>query len=85
MFGRERRSTDSISPQGPASERIQREAASRSVEAAMTDELPFKVVRINSTYEVLARAANLMIARGAIGKLRGCTPTTRSCSTGARG
>jgi hypothetical protein len=32
---------------------------------AMTDELPFKVVRINSTYEVLARAANLMIARGA--------------------
>jgi hypothetical protein len=31
----------------------------------MTDELPFKVVRINSTYEVLARAANLMIARGA--------------------
>jgi hypothetical protein len=65
MFGRERRSTDSISPQGPASERIQREAASRSVEAAMTDELPFKVVRINSTYEVLARAANLMIARGA--------------------
>jgi hypothetical protein len=31
----------------------------------MTDELPFKVVRINSIYEVLARAANLMIARSA--------------------
>ena len=26
---------------------------------AMTDELPFKVVRINSIHEVLARAANL--------------------------
>jgi hypothetical protein len=31
----------------------------------MSDELPLKVVRISSTYEVLARAANLMIARGA--------------------
>jgi hypothetical protein len=51
-------------------ERIQRNVAGRSVEAAeaaeaaMTEVL-FKVVRINSTYEVLARAANLMIARGA--------------------
>jgi hypothetical protein len=31
----------------------------------MSDELPFKVVRISSTYEILARAANLIIARGA--------------------
>jgi hypothetical protein len=31
----------------------------------MTDELPFKVVRSNGTDEVLARAVNLLIARGA--------------------
>jgi hypothetical protein len=32
----------------------------------MTDELPFRVVRINGTnYEVLARVGNLLIARGA--------------------
>jgi hypothetical protein len=31
----------------------------------MTDELPFKVVRSNGTDEVLARAMNLPIARGA--------------------
>jgi hypothetical protein len=31
----------------------------------MSDELPFRIVRINGTYEVLARAANLRIARGA--------------------
>jgi hypothetical protein len=31
----------------------------------MTDDLPFKVVRSNGTDEVLARATNLMIARGA--------------------
>jgi hypothetical protein len=31
----------------------------------MTDELPFKVVRINGTYEVLSRCVNLIIARGA--------------------
>jgi hypothetical protein len=31
----------------------------------MIDELPFKVVRSNGTDEVLARAMNLMIARGA--------------------
>jgi hypothetical protein len=31
----------------------------------MSDELPFRIVRINdSTYEVLARAANLLLARG---------------------
>ena len=31
----------------------------------MTDELPFKIVRSNGTDEVLARAMNLLIARGA--------------------
>jgi hypothetical protein len=31
----------------------------------MIDELPFKVVRSNGTDEVLARAMNLVIARGA--------------------
>jgi hypothetical protein len=33
----------------------------------MTDQLPFRIVRINSTssYEVLARAANQRIARSA--------------------
>jgi hypothetical protein len=31
----------------------------------MTDELAFKVVRINGTYEVLSRCVNLIIARGA--------------------
>jgi hypothetical protein len=31
----------------------------------MTDDLPFKVVRSNGTDEVLARATNLLIARGA--------------------
>jgi hypothetical protein len=31
----------------------------------MTEDLPFKVVRSNGTDEVLARAMNLMIARGA--------------------
>jgi hypothetical protein len=31
----------------------------------MIDELPFKVVRSNGTDEVLARATNLLIARGA--------------------
>jgi hypothetical protein len=31
----------------------------------ITDELPFKVVRSNGTDEVLARAMNLLIARGA--------------------
>jgi hypothetical protein len=30
----------------------------------MTDELPFKGVRSNATDEVLARAMNLLIARG---------------------
>jgi hypothetical protein len=30
----------------------------------MTDELPFKVVRSNGTDEVLARAVNMLIARG---------------------
>jgi hypothetical protein len=37
----------------------------RSVEATMIDELPFKVVRSNGTDEVLARAMNRLIARGA--------------------
>jgi hypothetical protein len=37
----------------------------RSAEATMIDELPFKVVRSNGTDEVLARAMNLLIARGA--------------------
>jgi hypothetical protein len=32
---------------------------------AMIDELPFKVVSSNGTDEVLARAMNLLIARGA--------------------
>jgi hypothetical protein len=32
---------------------------------AMIDELPFKVVRSNGTDEVLPRAVNLLIARGA--------------------
>jgi uncharacterized protein (DUF2236 family) len=32
---------------------------------AMTDELPFKIVRSNGTDELLARAMNLLIARGA--------------------
>jgi hypothetical protein len=31
----------------------------------MTDDLPFKVVRSNGTDEVLVRAMNLLIARGA--------------------
>jgi hypothetical protein len=31
----------------------------------VTDELPFKVVRSNGTDEALARAMNLLIARGA--------------------
>jgi hypothetical protein len=31
----------------------------------MIDELPFKVVRSNGSDEVLARAMNLLIARGA--------------------
>jgi hypothetical protein len=31
----------------------------------MIDELPFKVVRSNGTEEFLARAINLLIARGA--------------------
>jgi hypothetical protein len=31
----------------------------------MTDELPFKVVRSNRHDELLAQAANLLIARGA--------------------
>jgi hypothetical protein len=31
----------------------------------MSDELPFKVVRSNGTDEVLARAVNLLVARGA--------------------
>jgi hypothetical protein len=31
----------------------------------MIDELPFKVVRGNGSHEVLARAVNLLIARGA--------------------
>jgi hypothetical protein len=31
----------------------------------MTDELPFKVVRSNGTDEVLARAINMLITRGA--------------------
>jgi hypothetical protein len=30
----------------------------------MIDELPFKVVRSNGTDEVIARAINLLIARG---------------------
>jgi hypothetical protein len=34
----------------------------------MTDELPFKVVRSNGADEVLARAVNLLIARGAFRK-----------------
>jgi len=36
-----------------------------SAEATMSDELSFKVVRSNGTDEVLARAINLLIARGA--------------------
>jgi hypothetical protein len=32
---------------------------------AMNEDLPFKVVRGNGTDEVLARAMNLLIARGA--------------------
>jgi hypothetical protein len=40
----------------------------------MIDELPFKVVRISSNYEVLARAANLMIARGAYLEAAGMYP-----------
>jgi hypothetical protein len=32
---------------------------------AMTEDLPFKVVRSNGTDEVMARAMNLLIARGA--------------------
>jgi hypothetical protein len=32
---------------------------------AMSENLPFKVVRSNGTDEVLARAMNLLIARGA--------------------
>jgi hypothetical protein len=31
----------------------------------MSDDLPFKVVRSNGTDEVLTRAVNLLIARGA--------------------
>jgi hypothetical protein len=31
----------------------------------MTDELPFKIVRSNGTDEQVARAVNLLIARGA--------------------
>jgi hypothetical protein len=42
----------------------------------MIDELPFKVVRGNGTDEVLARAVNLLIARGPIGRPRACTPRT---------
>jgi hypothetical protein len=40
----------------------------------MTDELPFKVVRSNGTDEVLARAVNLLIARGAYRQAHACTP-----------
>jgi hypothetical protein len=47
-------------------------------------EVRFKVVRINSTYEVLARAANLILLAAPTGKLRGCTPTTESYSARAR-
>jgi hypothetical protein len=39
--------------------------APRADAQAMTDELVFKVVRINGTYEVLSRCVNLIIARGA--------------------
>jgi hypothetical protein len=46
-------------------ERIQHDVGRGSAEAAMTDELAFKVVRINGTYEVLSRCVNLTIARGA--------------------
>jgi hypothetical protein len=35
---------------------------------AMTDELPFKVVRSNGTDEVLARVVNMLIARCAYRK-----------------
>jgi hypothetical protein len=34
----------------------------------MTNELAFKVVRINGTYEVLSRCVNVIIARGAYRK-----------------
>jgi hypothetical protein len=65
-------------------ERIQRDVARRLVEATMSDELPFKVVRISSTYEVLARAANLMIARGAYRDAARMYPDDKVCSTRAR-
>jgi hypothetical protein len=40
-------------------------ARSSGAAEAMTDDLPFRVVRSNGTDEVLVRAMNLLIARGA--------------------
>jgi hypothetical protein len=50
----------------------------------MTDDLPFKVVRSNGTAEVLARAVNLLIARGAYRNWLGCIGRTWSGAQGAR-
>jgi hypothetical protein len=52
----------------------------------MTDELAFKVVRINGTYDVLSRCVNLIIARGAYREAARMYPEdalARSCSLSA--
>jgi hypothetical protein len=50
----------------------------------MTDELPFKVVRSNGTDEVLARAVNMLIARGAYREAACMHPRGARLHAGAR-
>jgi hypothetical protein len=42
----------------------------------MSEDLPYTIVRSNGTDEVLARARNLMIARGAYRERRVCLLTS---------